>query len=340
MATLKDVSRLAGVSIASVSRVMNGDYSGVSGETKERILSAAQKLHYRPNRLARSLVKKRSKIVGLLIPDVSNPYYADLAKGVEQETERNGYNLILCNTQDRVEKEKKYLNLLFEYNVDGLILTGITEPYGESSELLKGYGIPYVVIDRTDANAPVSFSSNGQRGTYLSTEYLIRLGHRQIAFIGGEEKAGYPYLDSPRLQGYESALRAYGLHPDERLIREGSYTIESGYGCARELMKSGLPITAFVCTNDLIAFGVIKAVREMGRQVPGDVSVIGYDDIALCSYFEPKLSTIRQDSQELGKSVCRMLLELVREERSGMVVRSVEPELIIRDSTAPPREKQ
>ncbi len=336
MATLKDVSRLAKVSIASVSKVINGDYSGVSEETKERILSSAQQLHYRPNRLARSLVKKQSKIVGLLIPDVSNPYYADLAKGAEEETERNNYNLILCNTQDRAEKERKYLNMLLEYNVDGLILTGLTDPYEESTELLHQYTVPYVVIDRTDPHAPAAFYSNGQRGTYLSTEYLIRLGHRKIAFVGGDEKAGPLGLDSPRLHGYESALRAYGIPQDSHLIREGSYTIESGYRCARGLMESGGAMTAFVCTNDLIAFGVIKAVREMGLQVPRDISVIGYDDIALCSYFEPRLTTIRQDSRELGKNVCRMLLELAREERSGTVVRSVEPELIVRDSTAPP----
>lgn len=337
MATLKDVSRLAKVSIASVSKVINGDYSGVSEETKERILSSARELHYRPNRLARSLVKKQTKIVGLLIPDVSNPYYADLAKGAEEETERNGYNLILCNTQDRAEKEQKYLNMLLEYNVCGVILTGLTDPVEESSRLLSRYDVPYAAIDRNDPHAPISFSSNGQRGTYLSTEFLIRLGHRAIAFVGGEEKAGPLYLDSPRLHGYENALRDYKIPLDPRLMREGSYTIESGYRCARDLLESGLEVTAVVCTNDLIAFGVIKAVREKGKQVPQDISVIGYDDIALCSYFEPRLTTIRQDSRELGKTVCRMLLELPKEGRTGAVVRSAEPELIVRDSTAPPR---
>lgn len=337
MATIKDVSRLAGVSIASVSKVMNGDYSGVSEETKQRILEAAGQLQYRPNRLARSLVKKQTRIIGLLIPDVSNPYYADFAGGAEEEAERNGYNLILCNTQDRAEKEKKYLDMLLEYNVGGLILTGITEGYEESSRILRSCGVPYAVIDRMDPYAPIAFSSNGQRGTYLSTEYLIRLGHRDIAFIDGNGKAGLGAMENPRLRGYESAMRAYGFSVDPERMREGSFTIESGYRCAAQLLGEGIPVTAFVCTNDLIAFGVIKAVREAGRQVPQDVSVIGYDDIALCSCFEPKLTTIRQNSHEVGAQMCRMLLERIREERSDSVVRSAEPELIVRDSTAAPR---
>ena len=336
MATLKDISQLAKVSTASVSRVVNGDYSGVSSETKERILAAAKALHYQPNRIARGLVQKQTRIIGLMIPDVSNPYYADLAKGAEEETERSGYNLILCNTRDSMEKEKKYLDMLLGYNADGVILTGMTSYNPSSSELLRSAGTPYVGIDRVDVDAPISFYSNGQRGTYLSTEYLIHRGHRQIAFIGGEVEAERLYGGQQRMQGYENALQSYGLELDPALELNGTYTIEGGYQCAAALLEKGVPFTAVVCTNDLIAFGVIKAAREKGLRIPEDLSVVGYDDIALCSFFEPKLTTIRQDSYALGKTACAELLARLRGERTGAVVRSVEPQLIIRDSVCTP----
>lgn len=332
MATLKDVSRLAKVSTASVSRVMNGDYSSVSEETRQRILEVAKQLSYQPNRIARGLVKKRTYIIGLLIPDVSNPYYADLVKGVEEKTEKNGYNLILCNTQDSMEKEKKYLNMLLEYNVDGVILTGMTSYHPDSAGLLEAHHTPYASIDRADPNASVALYSNSQRGTYYATEYLIRCGHRRIGFIGGELQAERLYGSKLRMEGYLSALEHYEIPHDALSVRNGGYTIESGYKCAKDLLNCKPDITAIVCTNDLIAFGVIKAAREKGLRVPEDLSVTGYDDIELCSFFEPKLTTIRQDSLAIGKYVCEELLGILAKEKQEGIVRSVDPELIIRNS--------
>lgn len=334
MVTIKDISQAAGVSTASVSKVLNGDYSGVGAATRERILTTARELKYRPNRIARGLVKKQTDIIGLLVPDVSNPYYADLSKGAEEETEKRNINLILCNALDSSEKEFKYVNMLLEYNVDGVILSSMTSYNSKSQQLLDDYGIPYVAIDRTGMSAPISFFTNGQRGTFISTEYLIRIGHWKLGFIGGEGGQQLPG-ENLRLMGFRNALQAQGIPFEPDRVRYGSYTMETGYLGAQSLLQSKQEITAFVCANDLVAFGAIKAIREVGLHVPGDISVVGYDDIVLSSFFEPKLTTVRQDSYTLGKNACIELMELISGNRQDQILRYVEPELIVRESTCP-----
>lgn len=334
MVTLKDVGKAAGVSTASVSKVLNGDYSKVSEETKERILKAAKTLKYRPNRIARGLAKSQTRIIGLLIPDISNPYYADLSKGVEEEAERNNYNLILCNSLDNNAKEYKYINMLIEYNVDGVILTSMMSFNEKSEKALMDFSIPYVTLDRAVPNSFISFFSNGQRGTYLATEYLIKLGHREIAFVGGEPE-NIVLGENQRVLGYQSALVAHNLPNPLHRIRSGKYTIDTGYQQTLALLQEDANITAIVCANDLVAFGAIKASRELDKRVPEDVSVTGYDDIVLSSFFEPRLTTIRQDSYILGKNICAELLSFIKEPYVDKLYRYVEPELVIRESVAP-----
>ncbi|MDR1663706.1 MAG: LacI family transcriptional regulator [Clostridiales bacterium] len=330
MATIKEVSRLANVSTASVSKVINGDYSGVSEATKERILWAAKELKYRPNRLARGLVKSRTTIAGLLVPDISNPYFAELAKGLEEEAEQNGYNLILCNTADNPKKERKYIHMLVEYNADGVVLCGM-ESYDKTGvEMLTEREIPFVSIDRdADVSAPVSFYSNSMLGAMLATERLMACGHREIAFIGGEK---VPEGRNKRYAGFLAAMASRNLSPDDNLIRFGPYNTQTGYERATELLRGSKKFTAIVCANDLIALGAVKAIREKGLDVPKDISLTGYDDILLSSLFEPKLTTIRQDSYTLGREVFKELLGVILGERKEKIVRTFEPELVLRES--------
>lgn len=331
MSTIKEVSKLAGVSTASVSKVMNGNYYGVSEDTKNRILAAAKELKYRPNRIARGLVKSRTTIVGLIVPDISNPYYAELAKGVEEEAEKNGYNLILCNANDEPKKERKYVNMLVEYNANGIIFSGMESYDKESMNMLLEKEIPVVAIDRNieDNCVPVSFYSNSQLGSMMATERLILCAHTKIAFIGGEHIENYPHA---RYMGFKIALMSHNIKLDESLVRFGPYTMTTGYTRTSELLQEKKDFTAIVCANDLIALGAIKAIREYGLDVPKDISLVGYDDILLSSLFEPTLTTIRQDSYTIGKEALRELLKVVSGERKEMIVRAFEPELILRDS--------
>lgn len=335
MVTIKDIGKSVGVSTASVSKVLNGDYSGVSETTRENILMTAKAMKYRPNRLARSLVKNQSRIIGLIVPDISNPYYADLSKGVEEAASELNFNLILCNASDSSAKEYNYVNMLIEYNAAGVILTSMISYNEKSDSALSEYGIPFVALDRMATSALTSYLCNSFQGTFMTTSYLINsLGHRNIAFIGGDGGTGLAEEPGLRLSGYQNALQTSGIPLKPALVHSGSYHMETGYSCTGELLNSGQPFTAIVCANDLIAFGAIKALREKKIRVPEDISVTGYDDIILSSFMEPRLTTIRQDSYSIGRTLCQELLSN-KESSPDRVVRYVQPDLVIRDSTGP-----
>ena len=331
--TIKDVSKLANVSVASVSKVLNGNYKGVSESTKERILQAAKKLKYRPNRIARGLVKNETAIIGLVVPDISNPYYSDIIKGAEEAASLNGYNVILCNTDEDAKKEKRHINMLLEYNCSGVIICGMQSP--DNMIVLDEYEIPVITLDG-EGDSGISFNSNSQRGAFLAIQYLVQMGHQKIAFIGGEN--GEDKL-CPRYSGFISALKRLNLEQDNALYRSGCYDIETGYGFASDLLKEKRDFTAIFCGNDLIAFGAMKAVRESGLSVPGDISLIGYDDIVLSSFFEPKLTTIRQDASRIGKDMVATLLDSFENENPYRTVYYAEPTLIVRDSVRDINEK-
>ena len=328
MTTIKDISKLANVSIASVSKVLNGDYTGVSEQTKERILHTAKKLKYRPNRIARGLVKNETVIVGLVVPDISNPYYSELIKGVEEEASINGYNVLLCNTDEDAVKERRHINMLLEYNVSGILICGTKGHDEHSSHLLTEYEIPLITLDR-DMGSGVSFYSNSQQGSFLAVQYLTKMGHQKIAFIGGDNDPDKP---CQRLKGFLSALDHFKLEQDASLYRSGRYNTETGYHFANKLLHTNKSFSAIFCGNDLIALGAIKAIRENGLNVPENISLIGYDDIVLSSFFEPKLTTIRQDACRIGKDMMKELLKSLDDESHYRTVHYAEPTLIVRES--------
>ena len=336
MATIKDISRKAAVSTASVSKVLNGNYDGVSETTKDLILSVAKELKYRPNRFARGLVKKSSGIIGLIVPDIANPYYASLSKGVEEAASQLGRNLILCNTSDDSQREYQYVNMLIEYNADAVILTSMISYNPKSDAALRDYEVPFAALDRYATSAPLSFLCNSQLGIFKATEYLIQeLGHRSIAFIGGNLLNEQLEGSEQRRIGYQGALKAADLPLNPALVKNGSYSIETGYSCGMELLESGERFTAVVCANDLIAIGVIKALKKCGKRIPQDVSVTGYDDIPLASVVEPNLTTMRQDAYSIGRRLCLACLSFEQETTSDRMVCHIEPELVLRDSTGP-----
>lgn len=328
MATIKDICKLADVSTATVSKVLNGDFSKVSEKTKQRILDTARELNYRPNRLARSLVKQRSNIIGLVVPDIANPYFADLSRGVEDYARNFGYKIILSNSDESREKEQEYLEVLMEYAVDGIIITG----NNTSEDDLAAYhhAIPMVAIDRYLGDDVCTVGIDNVTGSYIATEYLIRNGHSKIAYVGGAILD--THLPQNRLHGYLKALRDHHLPIEPALIEGGTYQYETGVRCTNRLLDLKEPFTAMVCGNDLIAFGALHALKEHGMQVPRDVSLVGYDDIYLTELIEPPLTTIRQPTYELGRTAMEYLVKLMNHQPISDRVHNFAPQLVIRQS--------
>lgn len=338
MINITDVAREAGVSIATVSRVVNNNNYPVRAETRAHVLEAVERLGFRPNDLARGLMQKSTRTVGLLVPDLANPYYPEIARGVEDAASAQLYALVFCNTDRRADKTEYYVNTLLQKRMDGIIIAGGGTDFTEASTAFAEYGAPVVFIGRHQEGGHSVQISNAAAARD-ATGHLTLLGHQAIAFL-----AGPLALTSvqDRLEGYRAGLQDAGLGFDERLLREGDFGERSGYESAQSLLAQHPRPTAIFAANDLMAIGAMAAVRDAGLAVPGDVSVVGFDGIALGSYVRPALSTVAIPTYELGTAAMRMLLELL--ERKQHPELGLEPEevrtvwlpteLMVRESSA------
>lgn len=329
--TIKDISRAAGVSIATVSKVLNGDYTKVSEKTRDRVLRIAEEMEYRPNMVARALVSRHLKLLSLIIPDISNPYYSDMTRGASDEALRHGYSTTLCNTDTLHEREVSSIQTMADFNVAGIILIGggLKEDVEANFALLSRLRIPHVGVNNYQPGMEYCVYVDDFAGSYKAVSHLIECGHRQIAYIAGsdmEAKADY------RLAGYRQALEDNGIQPDPFLLERGGYTAEAGYRRTLLLLARGVPFTAIACGNDLIAIGAMKALREQGRSIPGDCSLIGFDDVYLSDLLEPKLSTVRQPAYEMGICAAALLLDRIEGREVPMKNRCFQPLLVKRDS--------
>ena len=328
--TIKDIARKANVSLATVSRVINNKSEGVGPETRERILNIMKDLGYYPNRIARGLVTKKTNILGLVLPDISNPFFPSLARGVEDTANKYGYNIILCNTDNKTEKEETYISVLKENYVDGVIYTSVIRNKDKSIEMLLQSKIPFVMMDRSVnvTDIPEVFT-DGVSGMQQIVEYLISNDHRRIAYISG------PDNNSPseqRLEGYMKALDHAGIPIDHTIMKDGDYKISSGYQCMTELLDKGEGFTAVACANDLMAVGALEAMKERGIRVPEDISITGYDDIYLAGVLTPKLTTITQPKYEMGCLAAELLIKLVQGEEIKDRQIILQPSLVKRES--------
>ena len=312
MVNITDVAKEAGVSIATVSRVVNDNGYPVRAQTRVQVLEAVERLGFRPNDLARGLMQKRTRTVGLLVPDVANPYYPEIARGVEDVASAQLYALVFCNTDRRADKTEYYVNTLLEKRMDGIIIAGGGTDFTEASTAFAAYGAPVVFIGRHGEGVHSVQISNAAAARD-ATSHLTMLGHRAIAFLAGPSA-----LTSvqDRLAGYRAGLEDAGLECDERLLREGDFGERSGYESAQALLAQDPRPTAIFAANDLMAIGAIAAVHDAGLTVPGDVSVVGFDGIALASYVRPALTTVAIPTYELGAAATRMLLELVERKQN------------------------
>ncbi len=329
--TIKDIARMAGVSTATVSMVLNNKDEHISALTKEKILSIAKEYSYIPNTMARSLVTKRTKTIGLVIPDIANPFFPEIARGAEDKANEAGYNIIFCNTDDNIEKEQKYIDMLSEKMVDGIIFTASSDR-NYWLDMLHKQSIPIVLLDR---DIPLKgdvgrIIVNNQQGTYEGTKYLIEKGYKQIAFINGNianETAKH------RLAGFKSALQDHGLEINSDRLLEGSFKREWGYGAASWLLSQEIQFDAVVCGNDLIAIGAIRALKDAGKSIPEDVAVLGFDDIYMSKLVEPELSTISQPKYEMGYKASELLIGMIEKEKNLKKHIVFDTKLVIRKST-------
>ncbi|MGE5620402.1 MAG: LacI family DNA-binding transcriptional regulator [Sphingomonadaceae bacterium] len=330
MPTIKDIAALAGVSPATVSRVLSGHIT-VKDETRRRIEEAVQRLDYRPNFLARSLVLKETKTIGVVIPDILNPYYSGLVRGVEDEAQRVGRSVVLCNTDNKVGKETSYLELLEYRHVDGIILVSA----GHSGEHLQGLldrKIPLVLASRRLDGVEVdTVAVDNTGGAYEATRHLIQLGHRRIAMIAGNL---FLRTGQERLEGYRRAHSEAGIPIDEKLVvTKGSFQFQEGYAVMRNLLRRSYPPTAVFAANDILAMGAISAVQSQGLSVPKDVAVVGFDGIRFGELLNPRLTTVSVRTYEMGRMACRLLIDRLtrKKDRPPRLVVS-ETHLEIRES--------
>lgn len=303
-ATIRDVARAAGVSQSTVSRALNG--SGyVSPEARERVLAAAAALGFQPSHVARSLVRKSTHTLGLMLPDITNPYFPAIARGVEDAAARAGYTVILCNTDRDPAHEQDYIQVLRERQVDGLVLIASSPAVGEM--VSRAGSLPAVFVDRVPRGAAAdAVVVDNRRGMEAAVRHLLQLGHRRIGFVAG--RVGSSTAED-RLAGYLAALGSAGLTPDPAYIVTGDFTYGGGYNAARALLALPHRPTALAAANDLMAAGVLRAAAEVGLRVPGELAVVGYDDIPLAGMFNPPLTTVAQPTYRMGELATQMLLE-------------------------------
>lgn len=329
--TIRDVARAAGVSPATVSRFTNGTLD-LPAATAERIQEAIRELDYRPNVLARNLSLGRSRTLGLVLPDIANPFFAQLASAAERQASDRNYHLILCSTENNPDRELEYLQQLQAKRLDGIVF--LTEHAGHAPLAKRIVGIEHLVLvdEGIDGFTGPRIFSDNRRGGELATRHLLELGYRRIGFIGGPPDL---MTARERREGYLQALRGAGLEADPDLQFGGPYRQGTGREGLTALLALPDPPKAVFAASDATAIGVLREARERGLRVPDDLSLVGFDGIAIGELLSPPLTTVAQQIEELGRQGVRALLEAV--EKQGRRPKEVRLpiELLIRDSTRP-----
>jgi LacI family transcriptional regulator len=329
--TQTDVAKVAGVSRATVSYVLNDMESNIpiSTETRQRVLSAISQLGYEPDTRAQSLRSGDSKIIGLLIPDIHNPHYWQMVDGIEEETYKAGYDLILAHSSVNRAREEDCIKALSRRTMSGLIIVTSQNYLAENLiERLRASGRPVVAVD-----APgFDYSATDYRqGTHELLNYLLKLGHQKFAFINGvaDMKVG---LD--RLEVFVQLLTEKGFPKAHRHVENCGFEIEDGYQAALRVFSKKPRPTALIVINDLLAIGAIRAASDLGLHVPNDVSIASFDDLPISSYIVPRLTTVRRDNKAIGQAMTRMLLERLKDPKRPQQKLELPTEFIIRESTA------
>jgi LacI family transcriptional regulator len=327
-ASVYDVAQESGVSVFTVSAVVNNK-DHVGKRLRERVEAAIQKLNYRPNLLARSLAKQKTHTIGMVVTDIANPFFPMVVRGAEDAAQKRGYNLLLCNSDDVVEKEEKALELLLSKRVDGILLTKAVHDLRPSLwQMIKEVKIPFVMVMRTYPRiSKDAVITDDYQGAYEAVCHLARSGRRRIGLVGGPLKVSN---GKARWQGFHDALSASGLKYDPQLVIEGDYRVESGYR-GGHLLLSHRPDGIYVA-NYLMTVGVLKAAEEMGLKCPEDYGLVSFDDYPWLSIFRPRLTTVELPKYQLGHDAASLLLDRIGGKTGPAIFLKLPPELRVRDS--------
>lgn len=328
--TIMDIAIKAGVSKATVSMVLNKKDASISEETRSRILSVAKEMSYIPNSIARSLSTNKSGTIGIILPDITNPFYSEMVRAIEDRANSLGYNVMFCNADNKVEKEEKYIELLISKLVDGVIF--ITGGRGGSGlEKLMNNNIPFVLVDRYVEGHEDSYGVYclNREGILEGMKYLYESGKRNIAFVKGSKDLE---TSKQRLEGYREAATQYGIY-NSKLIFQGDFTISGGMKATEQIIESKIKFDSIIYSNDIMAFGGMKVLIRKGYKIPYDVSIIGFDNIQISELIEPELTTIAQPIYEVGEKSCRMLIDLIDGVEVFPKQIYFKPQLLVRGTT-------
>jgi len=331
MVTIKDIAQIAGVSPSTVSRALN-DSPLIREETKARIREIAAALGYERNELARGLVKGASGALGLLVPDITNPFFAEITKGVEEVARERGFGVVLCTTENEPAREEEYIKLLRRKRVDGLVIATATLDDPHLLELQR-FRIPFVLVSRLAEKVEAPFVVvDDRKGGRLAVEHLVSLGHKKIGFIGGPANV---HSSLERMQAYREVLAEYKLPFYRKWVTFASFTQEAGRAIGKVMLSAKDRPTAIFAANDLIALGVMEAAEDLGLRIPEDLSLVGYNNIAYAALPRIQLTTVAQPMREMGRIAAEFVIDVLEGKREPRLSLRLEPTLIIRRTTAP-----
>ncbi len=333
MTTIQDVARAAGVAASTVSRYLNGQLK-VSPATEAKVLEAVAELGYVPNATARNLARRRSGVIGFVVPEISNPYFGAIADHVVEEVERYGRLVLLCSHRSQSVKQSSYIELLASGAIDGMLYLGSFRSNERLAVAIAG-GLPVVVVDEPIAGLPPvpTVVMDDYAGGYQATSYLAALGHRRIAFVSGPAELGSV---QERFRGYLDALRKAGIETGGQVALSGQFTEQFGMSALPHLLAAAHPPTAAFVASDYIALGVISAAEAHGIRVPDDLSVVGFDDIRFSQYVRPRLTTIRSPLDRLAHLGVELLFERLADPQAPARTHVLPVELVIRESAVAP----
>ncbi|SFS53006.1 LacI family DNA-binding transcriptional regulator [Paenibacillus sp. BC26] len=333
-ATIYDVAREAGVSIAAVSQVINGK-GKISEERRASIISVMEQLNYKPSLIASALTGKKTYTLGLLIPDISNPFFAEIARAVEDQGDVHGYSLVICSTDNKDERVERYLTLLGQKSVDGIIIgTGMDS--GELLDLLLKKSIPLAVIAREmPGHDLATVVVDDYEGGRMAARHLLGLGHTRMAVLAEHRKV---ISSRERIRGFQDEVVEAGLQLPEYMVKmNGRDLVNDGRRSASELLRYADRPTAVFCCNDLLAIGALQAAKEMGVRVPEELSIVGFDNTILATVTDPPLTTVSQPTEQMGQLVVDLVLSKNDAAKPGEPKRvMLKPELVVRQSTGKP----
>ena len=332
MSTIKQVAARAGVSFTTVSHVVNRTRP-VSDSARVRVEAAIAELGYFPSAVARALKTSQTRIVGVIVPNITNPFFSELMRGIEDVCERSNYSVFLCNGDDDPARQGRSLDTLLERRVDGLLLATPTGPGAPLARRLSAARLKTVVVDRSVPGLGADrVRIDHPAGSRLAVEHLLALGHRRIACLAGPSSFA---ASRARVMGWRRALERAGIAPQPHWLLEGDFRVADGYALTRELLRDKSDVTAIFASNDLLAIGALRAAAELGWPVPKRLSVIGFDGIEMGAFTYPPLTTVGYSIRSIGETAATVLIDRIAGRRTEPCDIVVTPELIVRESTGP-----